>query len=169
MLGIVEKAVRWVCSFALALMATIVFIQVINRNIFDNSFKWVEELSTMCMVCITFLGAVLASVTNAHTRIELFVTMLPKKLSFMVFALGDAACGIFSLLLCDYSYPLIMANLHTMSPAMKLPLAINYLVFAAATVLIALFYFLKAREDFKKAFDKSGTLSDGQNNSAKEQ
>ena len=32
-IDIVKKFVTWICCFALALMAFIVFIQVINRNI----------------------------------------------------------------------------------------------------------------------------------------
>ena len=59
LIDIVKKLVTWACSFALALMATIVFIQVINRNIFGGSFKWVEEMASMCMVWITFFGAAL--------------------------------------------------------------------------------------------------------------
>ncbi|SPT68929.1 2,3-diketo-L-gulonate TRAP transporter small permease protein yiaM [Anaerobiospirillum thomasii] len=149
LIDIVKKLVTWACSFALALMATIVFIQVINRNIFGGSFKWVEEMASMCMVWITFFGAALATTLNAHTRIELFVSLLPKRLSRTIFALGDLVCAAFSTALCCYSYPLIMANLHTMSPAMKLPLAINYIVFFIAALLITFFMILRAVEDFK--------------------
>ena len=149
LIDIVKKLVTWVCCFALALMASIVFIQVINRNIIGGSFKWVEELSAMCMIWITFLGAALATTLNAHTRIELFVALLPKRLSQAIFAFGDLACAIFSIALCYYSYPLIVANLHTMSPAMKLPLAINYIVFFVSAFLICIFMILRAIEDFK--------------------
>lgn len=149
LIDIVKKLVTWVCSFALALMAFIVFMQVINRNIVGGSFKWVEELSGMCMICITFLGAALATTLNAHTRIELFVNLLPKLLSQSIFALGDLVCAVFSVALCYYSYPLIVANLHTMSPAMKLPLAINYIVFFISAFLICIFMILRSIEDFK--------------------
>ena len=130
-------------------MAFIVFMQVINRNIVGGSFKWVEELSGMCMIWITFLGAALATTLNAHTRIELFVNLLPKLLSQSIFALGDLVCAVFSVALCYYSYPLIVANLHTMSPAMKLPLAINYMVFFISAFLICIFMILRSIEDFK--------------------
>ena len=103
----------------------------------------------MCMVWITFLGAALATTLNAHTRIELFVQILPKRLSQAIFALGDIACAIFSIALCYYSYPLIIANLHTMTPAMKVPLAINYVVFFISAFLICIFMILRAIEDFK--------------------
>ncbi len=149
LIDIVKKLVTWVCSFALALMAFIVFMQVINRNIVGGSFKWVEELSGMCMIWITFLGAALATTLNAHTRIELFVNLLPKLLSQSIFALGDLVCAVFSVALCYYSYPLIVANLHTMSPAMKLPLAINYIVFFISAFLICIFMILRSIEDFK--------------------
>ncbi len=148
LLKFIQTAVRLVCSFAIALMSTIVFIQVVNRNVLGGSFKWVEELSGMCMVWITFLGAALAVTYNAHTRIELFVTMLPKPISRTIFALGDLVCSIYSAVLACYSWPLIMANIHTMSPAMKISLSFNYAVFLIATVLICIFFILRAKEDY---------------------
>lgn len=144
----IQTAVRLICSFAIALMSTIVFIQVVNRNVFGGSFKWVEEMSGMCMVWITFLGAALAVTYNAHTRIELFVNMMPKHLSRTIFALGDLACSIYSVILACYSWPLVMANIHTMSPAMKISLSFNYIVFLVAAVLIAIFFVLRAKEDY---------------------
>lgn len=153
-IDIIKKLVIFACSFALALMAFIVFIQVINRNILGGSFKWVEELAAMCMVWITFLGAALATTLNAHTRIELFVNLLPKRLSKLLFALGDLVCALFAIALCYYSYPLIIANLHTMSPAMKLPLAINYIVFFISAILICIFMILRAYEDIKAQDNK---------------
>lgn len=146
----IQSAIRIVCCFALALMSFIVLMQVVNRNIFGGSFKWVEELAGMCMIWVTFLGASLASSLGAHTRIELFVTLFPKKISDLIFAIGDVVCALFSLSLSYYSIPLILANIHTMSPAMKISLSINYIVFAVATVLMFIFYIIKAKEDFTK-------------------
>ena len=143
LLSRIQLAVKLICSISIALMAAVVFIQVVNRNVFDSSFKWVEELSTMCMVCITFLGSALATSLNAHTRIELFVNLLPGQLPKIVFALGDLICALFCVSLIFYCWPLIMQNLHTMSPAMKLPLAINYIVFAFSMLLSAVYLVLR--------------------------
>lgn len=149
LLSRIQLAVKLVCSISIALMAAVVFIQVVNRNVFDSSFKWVEELSTMCMVCITFLGAALATSLNAHTRIELFVDLLPGKLPQLIFAAGDILCAAFSVALVFYCWPLIMGNLYTMSPAMKLPLAINYIVFAFSMLLSAVYLVLRLINRFK--------------------
>lgn len=150
LLSRIQLLVKLICSISIALMAAVVFIQVVNRNVFDSSFKWVEELSTMCMVCITFLGAALATSLNAHTRIELFVNLLPGKLPKIIFALGDLVCAVFCASLIFYCWPLIMQNLHTMSPAMKLPLAINYLVFALSMLLSAVYLVLRFISRFKE-------------------
>lgn len=149
LLSRVQLLVKLACSISIALMAAVVFIQVVNRNVFDSSFKWVEELSTMCMVCITFLGAALATSLNAHTRIELFVNLLPGNLPKIIFALGDVVCAVFCISLVFYCWPLIMGNLHTMSPAMKLPLSINYIVFAVSMTLSAVYLLLRVISRFK--------------------
>lgn len=152
----VQNLIKLICSIALALMATIVLIQVINRNVFDGSFKWVEELSTMCMVCITFLGAALATSMNAHTRIELFVNLLPKPLPSVVFTAGDLLCAAFCIALLCYGWPLVVENLHTMSPAMKAPLAINYLFFSAAMALNAAYLVLRCIDRLGHKEEKDG-------------
>lgn len=143
LLETVRRGVKLLCSASIALMAAIVFMQVVNRNLFDSSFKWVEELATMCMVCITFLGAALATALNAHTRIELFVNLFPPRVSRVIFALGDLLCAAFSVALAVYCWPLIVTNLHTMSPAMKLPWCINYVVFTFAMGLSAVYLILR--------------------------
>lgn len=153
----VQILIKLICSIALALMATIVLIQVINRNVFDSSFKWVEELSTMCMVCITFLGAALATSMNAHTRIELFVNLLPKPLPSVVFTAGDLVCAAFCIALLCYGWPLVTENLHTMSPAMKAPLAINYMFFSAAMLLNAVYLVLRCIDRFGSKGGEAGT------------
>ncbi|MDY6322239.1 MAG: TRAP transporter small permease [Succinivibrio sp.] len=155
LLGRVQFLVKVICSISLALMSAIVLMQVINRNVFGGSFKWVEELSTMCMVCITFLGAALANAMNAHTRIELFVNLLPHRASQLVFAAGEGLCAVFSVALAVYCWPLITGNLHTMSPAMKLPLCINYIVFFAAMLLSAVYLLLRAASRVTGNFDDS--------------
>lgn len=152
-----QYLVKIICCISLALMSAIVLIQVINRNIFNDSFKWVEEMSTMCMVCITFLGAALATALNAHTRIELFVNLFPKRVSVTIFALGDIVCALFTLALGYYCWPLIEGNLHTMSPAMKLPLSINYIVFFTAMLLMAVYLILRAADSFRSVFTDKTT------------
>ena len=70
-------------------------MQVVNRNIFGGSFVWVEELAGMCMVGITFLGAALATSTNAHTRIDFIILKLPKRGTKIMYMLGNAVCAAF--------------------------------------------------------------------------
>ena len=76
------------------------------------------------------------------------IAILFKLYNKLIYALGDLVCAGFSLALSCYSYPLIVANIHTMSPAMKISLSFNYIVFCVATILICIFYLIRAKADF---------------------
>ena len=51
---------RWVLIVALAVMATLVFGNVVSRYLFNYSFSWVEELTRYMMIWVCFLGSGLA-------------------------------------------------------------------------------------------------------------
>lgn len=57
LLDTIKFLLRLISCVSICLLVVIVFMQVINRNFFDHSFTWVEEVASMAMVFITYLGA----------------------------------------------------------------------------------------------------------------
>lgn len=166
-----EKLLDWIrnilkvlCCLVITFMCVIVFIQVINRNCFGKSFVWVEELVGMCMVAITFLGAALASSNNSHTRIDFVVLKLPKRISTMVYMFGNALCAVFVAVLGYYSVPLISSTLNSLTPRLKLPYAINYIVVLTGAVLMFIYLVALIIQDGKKL----KTIPKGAKNSLEE-
>lgn len=83
----------------LALMAMLVFGNVVLRYAFDSGIAVSEELSRLLFVWLIFLGAILASVQRAHIGFDALVERLPqagrKALVLLTGGLMLWACGMF--------------------------------------------------------------------------
>ena len=151
LLDLIRQLLEIVCCVVLSTMSVIVLMQVIDRNLFDKTFVWVEELAGLCMVAITFLGAALATCTNQHTRIDFLVLKLPKRGSLIVYILGNIVCCVFVFMLARYAIPLISKNWTSLTPRLKLPYGINYLSVAIGSVLM-LVYLITQIVEYAKEF-----------------
>lgn len=83
----------------LALMAVLVFGNVVLRYAFDSGIAMSEELSRLLFVWLIFLGAILASAQHAHIGFDSLAQKLPlgarKALVVATGALMIAACIMF--------------------------------------------------------------------------
>lgn len=93
------RALEIVIVACLAVMAVLVFGNVVLRYAFDSGIAVSEELSRLLFVWLIFLGAILASVQRAHIGFDALVERLPLKgrKALVVFTGGLMlwACGMF--------------------------------------------------------------------------
>ena len=85
-----------ICCAALAGVASLVFLQVIMRYVFDTALQWSEELAAIGMVWAVYMGASLCVRERFHIRIMAGVTALPTALGRAVVFVADALCMAFS-------------------------------------------------------------------------
>ena len=88
-----------VCCVALSAVATLVFLQVIMRYVFDTALQWSSELAAIAMVWAVYMGAALCVRERFHIRIMAGVTALPTALGKPVVFLADALCMAFAVLM----------------------------------------------------------------------
>ncbi len=72
-----EKILEAILAINLVVLSCIVFINIILRYGFQTSILSVDELSRYLFVWLTFIGAIVAFMDNAHVQ----VTFLVEKLS----------------------------------------------------------------------------------------
>ena len=93
------RALEIVIVACLAVMAVLVFGNVVLRYAFDSGIAVSEELSRLLFVWLIFLGAILASVQRAHIGFDALVERLPLAgRKFLVLLTGGLmlwACGMF--------------------------------------------------------------------------
>ncbi len=93
------RALEIVIVVCLAVMAVLVFGNVVLRYVFDSGIAMSEELSRLLFVWLIFLGAILASVQRVHIGFDSLVEKLPlaarKALVLLTGVLMLAACVMF--------------------------------------------------------------------------
>lgn len=146
----VKFGLRVISCVMICMLTIIVTMQVVNRNFFDQSFTWVEEVAGMAMVFVTFLGAAMATINNSNTRIDFFIRKLPPK-GFLFFeVLDNIICIGFLAVVCQFAVKLFGKNLTIFTPALKLPMAINYFAILLGCGLMILFYIVHLYLDIQK-------------------
>jgi len=114
----VTHALETVIVACLAIMAILVFGNVVLRYAFDSGIAVSEELARLLFVWLIFLGAILASRQHAHIGFDTLVKSLPTRWKKAVIVLSGSlmliACVIFvvggwqqTLINLDNSYPVL--------------------------------------------------------------
>ena len=70
---------RWVLIVMMAVMAVLVFANVVSRYALNYSIGWVVEITRYLMVWVGFLGSGLVLRYGAHIAVDTFQDMLPNR------------------------------------------------------------------------------------------
>ena len=93
---------RWALQWILAVMAFMVFANVMLRLTTDTSILWVEELSRFLMIWLTFLGGGLVLRYGGHIGIDNLQEAFPRQAKVI-------RGVVFALMLAFFVFMLIMA------------------------------------------------------------
>lgn len=134
-----KKILEAILAINLAVLSCIVFINIILRYGFQTSILSVDELSRYLFVWLTFIGAIVAFMDNAHVQ----VTFLVEKLSpawqrrvalvthsLILFICGALAWGATLKTIQDWS---------DYSPILGLPIGLMYAACLPTSLVIAFF------------------------------
>lgn len=108
-----EKVEEFLISFGIIVMASVAILNVIGRNVFQNSFSWVEEVTQFSVVLVTFVGTAYAARKGAHIRMSMLSDVLgprTKKALALTVSLGTA---LFMFYLTGYG-AIYVKNLYAM-------------------------------------------------------
>lgn len=84
-----DKFESHVCRVLLAAFVTLLFVQIVSRQIFGTSITWIEELSIILFVWFAYFGASYAARIAAHNRVGFHLQALARTKARMVEAVGD--------------------------------------------------------------------------------
>lgn len=148
MLAYLDKLESYACRTFLASFVTLMFVQVIARNIFGRSISWIEELSVILFVWFAYFGASYATRMAAHNRITFHIKALPRHTGRIVEAIGDAFWIIFNVVLIWYSVKYIgglkpFVKVQTLGIPMKWVMAPLPVAFVMITIRIVQVNYMK--------------------------
>ncbi|MCA8881864.1 MAG: TRAP transporter small permease [Rhodobacteraceae bacterium] len=91
-----DKFESHVCRILLAVFVTLLFVQIVARQVFGFSITWIEELSVILFVWFAYFGASYAARIAAHNRVSFHLNALPRTQARMVEAVGDLFWVVFN-------------------------------------------------------------------------
>ncbi len=151
---------RAIIFFMMAVMATLVFINVVTRYVFNFSIIWAEEVSQYLMIWIAYLGAGLALREGRHVAVEMLQDRLPRGLGrtlrMAVGGLVFVFLGVVTVL--GFQFAVFVWNQET--PVLNISLGIPSLAIPVGALLFALHLLLMFRRYTDKQFAKGYLLED---------
>jgi TRAP-type C4-dicarboxylate transport system permease small subunit len=138
----------WVALCLFVTMGFCVLLQFVSRYIFNNSFTWTEEIASIALVLVVFIGSISCIRLDRHIQIDQFHNLLPEHyarwmrlvaLTVIIATLGYVCWIMFRYLNVVGRERLITVNIP------KWPF---YYVIASACVMMFIRALLRTKQDF---------------------
>ena len=130
------------CRVFLAVFVTLLFIQIVSRQLFNYSFSWIEELSIYLFVWFAYFGASFAALKGAHNRVTFHFKKLSRKTRLTLEVIADGTWVFFNcyFLVMAYQFVFVRMNKFWTSQTLDIPMKWVYIVlpitFALMTIRI---------------------------------
>lgn len=148
MILFLNRVVDWIENVLvtlLMLVATVVaVVQVTARYVFNNSLYWSEELILYSLITMSFLTAGMGVRYGAHISVEALYALGGPRFSRVLHYVAALLGLLFSIMLIWYGGRLHLGTMqmNQMSPAMRIPVGLVYLVIPVCGLFMLLRYLL---------------------------
>jgi len=133
----------WLLISMLAIMVTLAVTQIIYRNVSGGGVAWIDPMLRMLVLWVALSGAVIASRTDNHIRIDFFAKYLSGKYYIYIKRIVHAYCVIICALIAWYSVSFVRMDYEYETIAFAgIPAWITELIIPVAFSLMAFRYFL---------------------------
>lgn len=144
----IDHLESYVCQVLLAVFVSLLFAQIVARQIFGFSVTWIEELSVVLFVWFAYFGASYAARMAAHNRVTFHLNAMPRRTARVVEAIGDLFWVGFNAVFIWYSLQFIsilkpFVKLQTLGWQMKWVYMVLPIAFTLMTIRILQVNYLK--------------------------
>jgi len=116
------RGIEIVIAIFLAVMITLVFMNVVLRYFFNKGFAWSEEIARLCFIYLVYLGSIEAARDNRHLLIDSVLLKLKPLAQKIVYVLIQV-CIIWLMAKLSFgSWGLMIQNLHDKWVATHFPI-----------------------------------------------
>lgn len=125
-----------VCTVSLAIIVSLVIVQVFYRYVLSSGILWIDELVTNLMVLMVLFGAALATRNKVHTDLQVLINLSSKPISYALKIFGAIIVGLFLLILIYYSAMHTYNSRNLTTIMIEIPLWVVYGIIPVGGVLI---------------------------------
>ncbi len=127
------------CGILMFCMMSVIFAQVVARYAFHHSLSWSEEIGRYIFVWISFLGMVAAFKYGSHVSLDILLQHLKGCPRRVLVAINGLLILIMSSAIFWSGVKLFQLGTRQVSPALKLPMHLVYMVVPISGFLLAYF------------------------------
>ena len=133
-----ENIESYVCRFLLATFVTLLFAQIVSRELFGQSIAWSEELSTYMFVWFVFFGASYAARLSAHNRVTVQFKPFSKRVAVISESIADLFWIMFNVYFVWLSIDFVFFKMNNFwkSQTLGVPMWYFYLILPIAFALM---------------------------------
>lgn len=132
-----------ICVFlagtAIVVMTVIFAWLVFGRYVLNDTPTWVEQVSLLLIMVISFLGAAVGVNQNTHLSVVIFRSMAPNWLRTAFVIISDVLMLIFGGMMFWYGLELTQFKWTTLIPLIQLPEGLRSLPLTICGILVCLF------------------------------
>ena len=125
----------------IAVLAGLVFLQILLRNLFSLAFAWMDELTRYLQVSMVFFMVPILARRGQHLVVDSVVNILPRKLRRIFNFLSLVLTAVFAASFLVSGYGLMLKAGTVKTPAMGIP---NIIFFMPAFIGMALLFLISA-------------------------
>lgn len=137
--SVLDDTEEYVCAVLLAGFVSLLFAQIVCRQVFRYTIPWADELATHMFVWFAYFGAVVAAKLSAHNRVSFQFNFFPPVVKKVSEAVADLIWVAFNLYFAWLAWDFIFFRMNRFwsSQTLGLPMSVFYIVLPVAFVLMS--------------------------------
>lgn len=120
-------------------VVSILCAQVVFRYFIGNSLDWIEEVSRILLIWLTYIGAAVALKRKGHIAVDAFLGLFPEAFRHVVDIVTSILVIAFSAFLCFQGVTFALLSERTIFPALQVPVSWQYLGLPVGCFLMVIY------------------------------
>ena len=143
LIRVIDRLEDWLLVSMLAAMVVLAVAQIVYRNVAGGGVAWIDPLLRMLVLWVALSGAVIASRTDNHIRIDFFARYISGQYYIYIKRVVHAYCVIICAVIAWYSVSFVRMDYEYGTEAFAgIPAWITGLIIPIAFGMMAFRYFL---------------------------
>lgn len=126
-------------GYAVLAYALLLSFEIIGRKLFNTSFKGIDELGGFVLAISAAIGASYTMAMRGHTRVDVFLVRMPKKLQAILNTLAMVSMAVFAGFAAWRGIAVLQDTIEfgSVSPNLQQPLWVPQTIWVVGLVLFA--------------------------------
>lgn len=137
--NVLSRICIFIAGVAIVVMTVIFAWLVFGRYVLNDTPTWVEQVSLLLIMVISFLGAAAGVNQNTHLSVNIFRSIVPKRVRTVFAIITDLLMIIFGAMMFWYGLKLTQFKWGTLIPLIQVSEGLRSLPLTICGLLICLF------------------------------